>query len=333
MKVVIPVINLQISGGCRVLAQIANFLVKHNHEVEIAIPYGAQIHYPLTCKITRVPAIRKEYIPFGDIVLANYYKTLEACYHAWPKQCVRFTMGFEPYYVTDSKYALSLYQKKMPTITISQHLQKILLSEVGQSSYIASPGINLDVFQPKSLAKKSSAKTILYIARDPSILIKGYQDFLNSIEIVKKQARQRWKVHLICPENTPTPKHFPHKIFKPSTDEWMAHLYQKADLFVSTSWLEGFSLPPLEAMACGTAVVTTNSGGVLDYCKHNKTAIIVKKKNPYSIAKGILQVLQNPRLAQRLSRNGLHTAQNYSLDHFENKILQILQHIVETRKN
>lgn len=334
MKVVIPVINLNISGGCKVLAQLANGLVRAHHKVELVIPYDAHIHYPLLCKITRVPKISKKYIPKGDIVLANYYKTFHACYEAWPKQCVRYSMGYEPYYVPDRNYAISTYQKKVPTVTISRWLQKILWKEIGQSSTVIPPGLDLSVYYPQTNLSKptSNEKKILYVARHPKVLIKGYKDFVESMEIVKRNSQIPFKVYFICPENIRPPSYIQHKIFRPISENSMADLYQTADLFVSTSWLEGFSLPPLEAMACGTPVVTTNSGGITDFCIQKKTALIVKKQNPNAIANGIITLLHNQTLAKQLSIHGLEMAQQYSLAQFTQKIIQTFMEIIQTRK-
>ena len=45
----------------------------------------------------------------------------------------------------------------------------------------------------------------------------------------------------------------------------LAELYSSADIFLFTSYAESFGLPPLEAMACGTTVVTTDCKGNRDY--------------------------------------------------------------------
>ena len=61
---------------------------------------------------------------------------------------------------------------------------------------------------------------------------------------------------------------------RPSDDE-LAELYSSADIFAFPSHIEGFGLPPLEAMACNTPVVTTDCLGVRDYVDNGKNAIMV----------------------------------------------------------
>ncbi len=45
-------------------------------------------------------------------------------------------------------------------------------------------------------------------------------------------------------------------------DEFLPHIYSGADVFVSPSLYEGFGLPPLEAMACGVPVITSNTSSL-----------------------------------------------------------------------
>jgi len=61
----------------------------------------------------------------------------------------------------------------------------------------------------------------------------------------------------------------------------MVELFNVADLFVSSSHSEGFSLMPLQAMACKTPVMVTNGGGHLDYCSADNCLLIPVTDKPY----------------------------------------------------
>ena len=66
--------------------------------------------------------------------------------------------------------------------------------------------------------------------------------------------------------------------------------YRACDVFVYPSLAEGFGLPPLEAMACGTPVVVTDSGGVRDYAVDGKNCILVQPGSAQAIAGAIKQI-------------------------------------------
>ncbi|HHX40859.1 MAG TPA: glycosyltransferase family 4 protein [Armatimonadetes bacterium] len=89
-------------------------------------------------------------------------------------------------------------------------------------------------------------------------------------------------------------------------DEDLPVLYSMADALVFPSLTEGFGLPPLEAMACGTPVV------VADVPPFDETlgdaAVRVAPEDPQAIAAGIRQVLEDPLLAARLREAGREQA-------------------------
>jgi glycosyltransferase involved in cell wall biosynthesis len=336
MKIIIPVGALHVGGGCKVLVETANALAAKGHDTEIVIPENAEVAYDVHCKLTRVPSLSKEYIPYGDIVLPNFYTTFLPAYEAWPKQCVRFSLGFEPYWVPDKEAALWTYSQDVPVISISNWLNDQIYKHTGKNGKVVNLGVDADIFHPpvkKPRVYKDGRKVIMYIARNPNSAykLKGYDDFVQSLNLVKKYYKGKVIVHMVCTEVDLKIPGIPHRNFRPKSSKQMAQLYRSADLFVSTSWFEGFSIPPLEAMACGTPVVTTNSGGILDFCEHLKSAYITKPRDPKSIGKGILTVLTHQQLSQRFSREGLRSASQLTKSHFEQNIVQVLEEIYQQR--
>jgi glycosyltransferase involved in cell wall biosynthesis len=85
--------------------------------------------------------------------------------------------------------------------------------------------------------------------------------------------------------------------------EALREQYQQADILLSASWYESFPLFPLEAMACGCSVISTEYG-TEDYAKHGVTAEIVPAKNPDAIAKGLLKLIDDANYRVRLSASG-----------------------------
>jgi glycogen(starch) synthase len=79
-------------------------------------------------------------------------------------------------------------------------------------------------------------------------------------------------------------------------------LFRTADVFVVPSLYEPFGIVALEAMAAMTPVVTTGVGGLGEIVEHNLTGVKVYP-SPESLAWGILQVLTNPDLANKLRMN------------------------------
>lgn len=93
-------------------------------------------------------------------------------------------------------------------------------------------------------------------------------------------------------------------------DEDLPALYSQADLFVYPSLYEGFGLPPLEAMVCGTPVLTSNCSSLPEVV--GDAGLLVDPKDVDEIAKGILQVLKNREFREKIREKGIERAKRFS---------------------
>lgn len=334
LKIVIPVGDLVTGGGTRALAVLANALVRAGHEVDIVIPESAGIDYSLSCNVVRVPALAPAFIPYGDVVLINYYSTFGPAYQAWPRQCVRLCQGYEPLWVPDKDYALATYATEVPIITISHWLDEQIYRSLHKRTRVENLGVNRRSFHPKGHKKPHHRKVIMYIARDPSLgyRMKGFHDFVRAMRRFHHSYDGRYVVYLVCPERRLSLGHIPHKVFQPRTDKELAHLYRRADVFVSTSHYEGFGLPPLEAMACGTPVVTTDSGGIRDFSVHKQTVYMTKPRDYRRIAHGMKRVLEDAGLRAKLIANGLYMARGFDERTQYRRLVRAIEEIHQERQ-
>lgn len=90
----------------------------------------------------------------------------------------------------------------------------------------------------------------------------------------------------------------------------LCQLYNLATLLVFPSFYEGFGLPPLEAMACGCPVVTSNTTSLPEVC--GDAAIYVEPSYVDSIAEGIYKVITNEELRKTLIQKGFANAAKFS---------------------
>jgi glycosyltransferase involved in cell wall biosynthesis len=83
-------------------------------------------------------------------------------------------------------------------------------------------------------------------------------------------------------------------------------LYRSAAVFAFPSRVEGFGIPPLEAMACGTPVVCAMHSGLVESA--GDAALTVPPGSPEALANALERVLATPDLQEHLSRSGLERA-------------------------
>lgn len=94
--------------------------------------------------------------------------------------------------------------------------------------------------------------------------------------------------------------------------EMLAQLYADSDLFVFPSGTETFGNVLLEAMSSGCACICTNSGGVTDFSNHRENAWVIPYRSSEALTAGILKLMHEPLLKQRLSCGALKTAASRS---------------------
>jgi glycosyltransferase involved in cell wall biosynthesis len=86
--------------------------------------------------------------------------------------------------------------------------------------------------------------------------------------------------------------------------------YQLAELFVFPSLYEGFGLGPLEAMACGAAVICSNSSSLPEVV--GQAGLLVDPTDTAALTEALRHVLGNPELRRDLQQRGLRQAQKFS---------------------
>ncbi len=103
--------------------------------------------------------------------------------------------------------------------------------------------------------------------------------------------------------------------------ETLRCFYESAAAFVFPSRYEGFGLPPLEAMACGTPVVTSNVSSLPEVV--GDAAMLVNPENVFDIARGIREVLLDEPLRAELIRRGRAQAARFSWERTARAVLEI----------
>ena len=104
-------------------------------------------------------------------------------------------------------------------------------------------------------------------------------------------------------------------------DDDLVALYNAAEVFVYPSLFEGFGLPPLEAMACGTPVVTSNTSALPETV--GDAALTVDPRDAEALATALARVLDDADLRARLAERGLHRAQSFSWERTAHAISEV----------
>lgn len=106
--------------------------------------------------------------------------------------------------------------------------------------------------------------------------------------------------------------------------------YAMADIFVLHSLYESLGIVLLEAMASGKPIISTSVGAIPEVVEEGKTGILVPPENPKALAKGILELVNNKKLRQKMGKEGRKRAEKkYDWDKIINEYCQIYESLVK----
>jgi len=107
----------------------------------------------------------------------------------------------------------------------------------------------------------------------------------------------------------------------------LVDLYNGADLFVFPSFYEGWTSPPLESMACGTPVITSNCSSLPETV--GKAAIKIDPNDSGSLAKEMITILSDRTLQQQMIAKGFNHVSQHTWDKAAAKMIEIFTNIMK----
>ncbi len=332
--------SLTFSGGVNAIVEYANRLADNNHHIFVVVPGGMvdpvqqtklrasvtviQSKIPLSSQrnIVRFGAVSLSMaraVPPSDVLIATHTPTvipmiLAKIMHRTP-HTIWLYMDYAEMFADRPveqfllKRAPAWFEK---VLTISDAGRQSVEKNTGVRAEVLKLGISHPVTFDVPPHRHDTRIRILYIgdARPR----KGLADFLRAAEIIHQKTIHPLRFIIVSKDELSLDTSLPHQFYHAPSLQELGELYQSADIFVSSSWAEGFGLPPLEAMAYGTPVVLTDSRGVRDFARDGENCLVVPPRTPDALADAILMLLNNPELAQMLGKNGMQTVTQYNWD-------------------
>jgi glycosyltransferase involved in cell wall biosynthesis len=112
-------------------------------------------------------------------------------------------------------------------------------------------------------------------------------------------------------------------------DDHLSELYRAAAAFVYPSLFEGFGLPPLEAMACGCPVLSSNAGSLEEVL--GGAALVLNPEDVTDMTEKLCQVAASPELRRELCGKGFSRARCFDWQKTAAKTLEVYERAVQPR--
>lgn len=322
LNLVFYALHSNLTGGARIFFEYANRLSRLGHNVCIASKVSPPDWYKIEVPWVNFEEIYPSFkIVQPDVIFSMFWTLVPNTLQTEIPVKILLEQG-DPTLYDPEKFPKELinsmnrcYKAPIRIFTVSKNLKKLLKDRYNREAFYVPNGIDTDLFRPV-LGKDNPEPIVMLVGAD-EIYFKGIKDILEALKILKDRG-YKFKVRQVTPTGRILHE-FGREVLVRPPQETLSYLYATSDIFVSGSYFETFHLPPLEAMASGTAVVTTDNGGV-EYCKNEINSLIVPPKNPKAMADAIERLLVDKELRDRLVSEGLKTAREYNWDEIIRKV-------------
>lgn len=197
------------------------------------------------------------------------------------------------------------YQNHDHKIALSHRTADGLRMKGISSEAVIPAGIAETIFHPGGRAERNGMSILAYYS--PGEPRKGSNGVLQMLRAVSKCYRVA--VSLLTPPGVRARGFVTHSNL---SEQALADLYRSHSIFLFPSTLEGFGLPPLEAMACGCAIIATKVGAVEEYAQHGYSAWLCDPEQPHQLEEALRTLLAAPELVSRLATHAAKDAQRWT---------------------
>jgi len=160
--------------------------------------------------------------------------------------------------------------------------------------------VDVEAFTMTAAPETRSADQVAMMWHDDPI--KGSRDGVAALRLVH-EARPSLQVTMFSAHRPPPMPPWIHVVHKANRVQ-LQEIYNRAAVFISPSHIEGWPLPPSEAMACGAALLSTDIPGVGDYAADGESAVLVPVGDPQAMAQALLSLLADEPRRVRIARHG-----------------------------
>ena len=311
MRVIYTFDQLLVCGGVRVPFHHCKALMTRGIDAQIgyvsAHGYGEGIaDWIRYYKVPIVDISEVQNLEEGDVMVSCWYPMVEEMFDRMNIKCRKY------HFIQGNDYLADVGEDRKAMLDR-------LFARTDYRFLAVSPWAASVVRQDVLVVPNGVDKNIFYYMRNKErsplrILLEGrYGDTIKRMPEafeIAQELKRRYGVEVwyLNPDEKSGISWIDREINHPFTND-IAEAYLESDILIKTTKADGWGLPHLEAMACGCAVVTTNAGGNMSFCIHEKNSLVGELHELVGLAS---RLIENRELRERLLREGREVARELS---------------------
>jgi glycosyltransferase involved in cell wall biosynthesis len=316
LKITFLAPHIRIAGGVRAILTYADRLAGRGHDVTVVVlakrswlawwrnvrGQGPDWIPGFRARVRWVAGWDPARLPAATALIATAWRSADAAARAPASAGAKFyfVQHYESLYHGDPARVDATYALPLRKIVISTWLAGVMKDRFAGAAEVLVTPVDRDLFHPVEGARSDEALRVLMLHHDYAW--KGVREGLEAIAAVKV----RHPEVLLVGFGVKRPREaLPYDEFHENPpQERLAWLYSRCPIYLCPSWDEGLGMPPMEAMACGAALVTFDNGGSRDYANDGETALVAPRRNVAALAEALERMVTDAALRERLARQG-----------------------------
>jgi glycosyltransferase involved in cell wall biosynthesis len=301
----------------RAILTYADRLAGLGHDVTLVVPAGGrgaawwrnvQRAGPewmpgLRARIAWVARWSADALPDADVVVATAWQSAPVVAAA-PARCgakLYLVQHYESLYHGEPAAVDATYRLPLAKVVISTWLRDVMRERFDSDAEVLVTPVDRALFRRVPVQVTTSRPRVLMLHHDYAW--KGVADGLAVVARVKERVPALWLVGFGVKPPRRRPAYDEFHVDPPQTA--LAALYSGCDLYLCPSWDEGLGMPPMEAMACGAALVTYDNGGCRDYARDGQTALVAPRRDAAALTTALARLAADPALRARIAAAGM----------------------------
>jgi glycosyltransferase involved in cell wall biosynthesis len=242
-------------------------------------------------------------LPAADVLLATAWQSAPVAAAAPPRCGAGFYLiqHYESLYHGDPETVDATYRLPLRQIVISSWLADVMRERFGRAAHVLVTPVDRALFHRVEVRVTSPRPRVLMLHHEYPW--KGVADGLEAVRRARRQVPTLWLVGFGVKRPRGSSPY--DEFYEDPPQERLADVYSGCDIYLCPSWDEGLGMPPMEAMACGAALVTYDNGGCRDYARDGETALVARRRDVGDLAARLTQLAADAALRARIAAAGM----------------------------